>query len=147
MYVVYHGSSSTILPAIAAALHLNQLAMPCHSFEGLEAYFKVMNRARGRLVFIGKDHENNQIYVLNTVSSSSIILPALTSVFQMLQINEGLLLLADTSGISNFYLCLSPWLNRLGLRHFSHRVLLRGLSSETDKILKISNIVRGRLKN
>ncbi|GAB6086099.1 DUF3189 family protein [Alkaliphilus crotonatoxidans] len=146
MYVVYYGSNSNILPAIAAALHLNRLTIPFDATtDNFNTHFEVMNCARGRLVFLGKDQENHQIYVLNTVSSAPIIIPALASVFEMLGVDESLLCLANTTEITNFCLTLASWFFRLGLQKLPHRLVLLGLKKEKEKIKTFVHRIKASL--
>lgn len=151
MYVIYHGNGSTIIPAVLASLHLDQFILRPPSTllpqEDMDHFYQIVQKSRGRLVFMGKDQQNNAVYVLNTAASASIILPALSSVFQVLQISEQLLYLVDTSEITNYSLLLGSLLYRIPLSGYGNRFLYQGLFKEKVKIEELVKKVHIMIQN
>lgn len=138
MYVVYYGIGDSFAGSLAASLHLKTItygkAFHRQLASAIPDLLALEEKAFGRLLFIGNDEFNNQIFLLNTGHAETIVLPALKSVFDILQVSRDRLLLVDTTETKSliflfgrfFYLRkikrLGVCLMLLGIKRFSRKI-------------------------
>ncbi|WP_026477274.1 DUF3189 family protein [Alkaliphilus transvaalensis] len=142
MYVIYHGKGNSILTSIAAALHLEEFSFdptqPKIFLNILPTFCSMEEKSIGRLVQVGRDQANNNIFILSTSTAETIMLPALTSVFDILQIPQQELYLADISEIGNIKLSVGIWLYKKNfLKRYAERLIFQGIKAEHNHLLKV----------
>ena len=143
MYVVYYGIGNSFSGSLATQLHLNQIATDETNPQLLNTLIHKLialeHQAIGRLLFIGNDLNNNQVFLLNTGLAETIVLPALKSVFDILQVNPARLLLIDTTEISNYSFYFGRLLYKIGLTGLGINMMSIGvikLFGKTDSLVK-----------
>jgi|GEM_PF-5075330 len=151
MYVVYYGIGNSFSGSLATQLHLNKVpkdkTKPQQLNTVLQYLIDLEGKAMGRLLFIGNDANNNQVFLLNTGFAETIVLPALKSVFDILQINPDRLLLVDTTEITNYSFYFGRLLYRLGLTSKGLKLMSGGVSKEFTKIEELVKDICTKLNN
>ena len=141
MYVVYYGANNSIVVSMAAAMHLANFSLDIPQNEHskyLQEFYDKKQQALGRLLYIGNDDVDNQVFILNVANSETILLPALQSVFTVLEISHEQLYLADTTTIDNLYISLGMFLYKHQLfPTTATQLLFTGIKKEEDKVNKI----------
>ncbi|MBM7614764.1 DUF3189 family protein [Alkaliphilus hydrothermalis] len=141
MYIVYYGVNNSIVVSVAAAIHLANFSVEAPQKEyskNLHQFFSKNQEALGRLLYVGNDQEDNKVFVLNVANSETILLPALQSVFDILQVPNQKLYLADTTSVDNISIYLGMFLYKYNLLPSTAIYLLfKGIMKEKDKFHKI----------
>lgn len=146
MYVVYYGTNNSIVVSMAAAMHLTNFSLDLpynqHS-KHIEEFYNKTQKSLGRLLYIGNDEEGNQVFILNVANSETILLPALQSVFNVLEVPLEKLYLADTTSIGNLYTLLGMFLYKHQfLPTTATQLLFTGIKKEKEKLNRIINKAR-----
>ncbi len=147
MYVIYYGKGNTLVTSLTAALHLKNYSLDqtsiSHHTQHFYDFYQNERGAMGRLIYIGSDEDNNQIYILNTSSAENLILPALSSVFDILQVQQDVLYLADTTEIKSLSITIGILLYRWNiLKSFASLLIFRGIKKKYTQLDRLISKVK-----
>ncbi|MFW6305975.1 MAG: DUF3189 family protein [Bacillota bacterium] len=104
--------------------------------------YKNNTEPRGSLIKLGKNRNNEDIYILARGKNKEIIEKAIRGYFEILDINTSLLLF-DLSSYNNYYFKIAILIEKVGLKTYSKRLNKKG----SEKIfLKLTEDINS-LKN
>ncbi|SCX79102.1 DUF3189 family protein [Alkaliphilus peptidifermentans] len=147
MYVIYHGTGRSIVGSLATKIHINGFnhnqVNQLLDDNGIYNLYSIERQAIGRLVFLGIDENKNQVFLLNTASAETIIIPALLSVFELHKVDKKNVYLVDTTPIVDSYFVLGNLFMGISfLRSVGVRLLTAGARRQHSKIISILDRTR-----
>lgn len=142
MYIIFYGTGRSLAASLLAYLYLNTspstYEIPELNPDEIISLGSYEKKAIGRLHFMGEDSYHNKVYILNTAAHETIILPALASVFDLLQVDKSNLLLVDTTTIDSTLQILAVSFLRLSLlRDLGVRLIINGINKNKKAIIRI----------
>ncbi|KAB3537798.1 DUF3189 family protein [Alkaliphilus pronyensis] len=149
MYVIYHGTGRIIIGSILSKIHLNSFDInildSIKTKDALCSLHKIERQAIGRLVFLGRDQHENEVFLLNTIAAETIIIPALLSVFDIHGIDKKEILLVDTGSMSDiFYYLGSLFMGISLLNSYGVNLIKFAINRHRGKILNILDTTKAK---
>lgn len=142
MIVIYHDVGGTHSAATSAAMHLN--CLPTDTLPDIQAILNTANfdqltkTQRGKILYIGKDEFNNDVYTLCRQYTKKITIPALKDMFKIAKGNTDELILVDTSPTVNNWMRLGGFSSRrLNLISFGRPIVAYGTRKACPKIAQL----------
>lgn len=149
MYVVYYGIGNSFTGSLAARLHLKLIPQDKLSHQHLITEVPLLMRhekeAMGRLLSIGKDEKNNEVFLLNTGYSETIVLPALKSVFDISQVSQDRLMLIDTTEIYNYLIFIGRLLYHSRFSTLGSSIIALGMEKQITQIDSLVRNIKERI--
>lgn len=145
MIVVYHDVGGAHSTAVAANIHINNLPVnrvPSESeLLNLPTFDKIEKDQIGRLIYIGKDEFNAEVYTLARKYKPDLVIPAISDMYSILHGNSKGIFIADTKPAVNLLMDIGGYTSRrLHLVSIGRPIVTKG----TQKAyMDIVNIVKG----
>ncbi|KAB3531832.1 DUF3189 family protein [Alkaliphilus serpentinus] len=142
MYIIFYGTGKSLTAAVSAYLYLKNNSISLQTLTlPMDEIITLINcdkRALGGLVYMDKDQYNNKIYILNTGPHETIMLPALSSVFDILEVDRDQLYLVDTTKLDNLLSSMALTLIHYNpLQAFSLWLFMKKLKKRTGDLVRL----------
>lgn len=154
MIVIYHDIGGTHSSATAANIHVNRLSeerVPDkQTLLSLPTFDRITRNDWGRLIYIGDDEFGAKVYTLCRQYASSIVIPAITDIYNIINNttgNEGLFLV-NTSPAVNSWMAIGGFMSRrLNMVAIGRHIVTMGTIKAYMNIVNIVRTVKSEIRS
>lgn len=152
MIILYHDVGGTHSTAIAANLHLNKLPMDRvpdkEELLELPTFDKIKKEQLGSIIYIGQDEFGSQVYTLGRKYSVKYTIPAILSMYNIMNGDSSGLYVVDTHPTVNLLMKIGGFSSRaLNLVSFGRPIVTYGSQKAYMDIVKIVKQVKQNVKD
>ncbi len=152
MIVIYHDVGGTHSTAIAANIHINKLPMDRipskEEILNIPTFDKIEKEQIGRLIYIGKDEFNTEIYTLARKYKPELAASLITDMHYILHGNNKGLFLVDTKPVVNLLMNIGGFTSRkLHWVSFGRPIVTKGTQQAYMNIVNVVKDVKNNIKN
>lgn len=152
MIIIYHDVGGTHSTSVAANIHLNKLPMDRvpdkNELLKLPTFDKIEKKQLGSIIYIGEDEFGSKVYTLGRKYSVKYTIPAILSMYNILNGDSKGLYIVDTHPTVNLLMKIGGFSSReLNLVSFGRPIVTYGCQKAYMDIVKIVKEVKNNVKN
>lgn len=152
MIVIYHDVGGTHSTAIAANLHINKLPMDRvpdkEELLQLPTFDKIEKKQLGSIIYIGDDEFGSKVYTLGRKYSLKYTIPAVLSMYSILNGDSKGLYIVDTQPAVNLLMKIGGFSSRqLNLVSFGRPIVTSGSQKAYMDLVKIVKNVKENVRD
>ncbi|MFL0195013.1 DUF3189 family protein [Clostridium sp. WILCCON 0269] len=152
MIVIYHDVGGAHSTAAAANIHIGNLPMDRvpskEELLNLPTFDKIEKKDLGRLIYIGTDEFNADVYTLARKYAPEIVIPAIIDMHSVLNKNTDELIIVDTKPTVNLLMNIGGYTSRkLHWVSFGRPIVTKGTQQAYINIVNLVKGVKNNLKN
>ncbi|OAA91918.1 DUF3189 family protein [Clostridium ljungdahlii] len=152
MIVIYHDVGGAHSTAVAANIHIGNLPMDRipskKELLDLPTFDKMEKKDLGRLIYIGKDEFNTDVYTLARKYAPDIVIPAIMDMYSIFNKNTDELIIVDTKPTVNLLMNIGGYTSRkLHWVSVGRPIVTKGTQQAYMDIVNMVTGVKNNLKN
>ncbi|WMJ81628.1 DUF3189 family protein [Clostridium sp. MB40-C1] len=152
MIVIYHDVGGAHSTAVAANIHINKLPMDRipskEEILNVPTFDRIEKQQIGRLIYIGKDEFNTEIYTLGRMYKPQLAVSIITDMYSILHKDNKGLFIVDTKPTVNLLMNIGGFTSRkLHWVSFGRPIVTKGTQQAYMDIVNMVKGVKNNIKN